>query len=267
MDNLDETALNIFTDGSSYSNPRKGGVGVRFITIDENGNERIHDHAPTGYKGATNNQMELQAMIDALSLLLGKYPPVNPSGYPKIVIHTDSMYISENIQNAIYIWSKNGWANKNGGPILNAELWKQLVRLMIKVKIRVEIKWVKAHKTSVHNKGVDKLAKISAKTDSKRRISVVDVRRKLSSKPTVVGSVKPEGQMLTIRIVQDELLKVQRLYRYRYEVLSKRSSYYQNVDFAISRISMSAGHIYIVRMNSDSKNPQILKVFREVETK
>lgn len=64
MDNLDENALNIFTDGSSLSNPRKGGVGVRFITIDDNGNEKVYDYTPLGYKGATNNQMELKAVID-----------------------------------------------------------------------------------------------------------------------------------------------------------------------------------------------------------
>jgi len=264
MDNLDETVLNIFTDGSSYSNPRKGGVGARFVTVDEDGNEKIHDYAPAGYKGATNNQMELQAMIDALSLLLGRYPPVEPSGYPKIVIHTDSMYVSDNIQNAIYTWSKNGWTNKNGGPILNAELWKELVRLMVKIKIRVEIKWVKAHKISVHNKGVDKLAKTSAKTNSTRRISVVDVRRKKSTKASEIGSVKPTGQLLIIRIVQDELMKLHKIYRYRYEVMSKASPYYQNVDFVTSDISMAAGHTYAVRLNDDPKNPQVVKVFREI---
>lgn len=267
MDNLDETALNIYTDGSSFSNPRKGGVGVRYITIDDDGNEKTYDYTPMGYRGATNNQMELQAAIDALTLLMSRNPPVDPSRYPRIIIHTDSMYLSDNVSNAIYNWSKNGWMSRDGKPILNAELWKELLRLMVKMGKRVEFKWVKAHKISVHNKAVDKLAKSSAKTDSKRRLSVVDVRRKLSGKSTQVGSVKPEGQILTIRVIQDELLKVQKLYRYRYEVLSKRSPYYQNVDFAVSRISMSAGHTYIVRMNDDSKNPQIIKVFREVQAK
>ncbi len=264
MDNLDETALNIFTDGSSFSNPRKGGVGVRFITVGDDGNEKVYDYTPLGYKGATNNQMELQAMIDALSLLMSRNPPVDPTGYPRIVIYTDSMYISENIQSAIYTWSRNGWTNKSGGPILNAELWKELLRLMVKIKIRVEIKWVKAHKLSVHNKAVDKLAKISAKTDSKRRISVVDVRRKKSTKTSEVGSINPTGQLLIIRIVQDELMKLHKIYRYRYEVMSKASPYYQNVDFATSSISMAAGHTYAVRLNDDPKNPQIVKVFREI---
>lgn len=264
MDNLDETALNVFTDGSSFSNPRKGGIGVRFITIDDDGNEKFYDYTPPGFKGATNNQMELKAAIDALTLLMSRNPPVNTNGFPKIVIHTDSMYISDNVSNAIYSWSKNGWTNKDGGPILNAELWKELLRLMVKIKVRVEFKWVKAHKISIHNKAVDKLAKSSAKMDSRRHISVVDVRRKKSAKSSVVGSVVAKGQILTIRIIQDELMKLHKLYRYRYEVMSKRSPYYQNVDFATSNISMAAGHVYVVRLNNEPKNPKIIKVFREI---
>ena len=266
MDNLDENALNIFTDGSSFSSPRQGGIGVRYITIGEDGNEKIYDYTPIGFRGATNNQMELQAAIDALSLLMSRNPPVDTIGFPRIIIHTDSMYISENVSNAIYTWSKNGWANKNGGPILNAELWKELLRLMVKIKVRVEFKWVKAHKISVHNKAVDKLAKTSAKTDSKRRISVVDVRRKKSVRASEIGSVKLRGQLLMIRIVQDELMKLHKIYRYRYEVMSKASPYYQNVDFATSLISMAAGHTYYVRLNNDPKNPKIMKVFREIIT-
>jgi len=267
MDNLDENAINIFTDGSSFSNPRKGGVGVRFITVGDDGNEIVFDYISLSYKGATNNQMELKATIDALDLLMSRNPPVDMGILSRIVIHTDSMYVSGNISKAIYRWSKNGWLNKDRGPILNAELWKELVRLMVKISKlgkRVEFKWVKAHKVSVHNKAVDKLAKMSAKTDSRRHISVEDVRRKKSSKSTVIGSVVPTGQKITIRIIQDKLLKLHKMIRYRYEVMSKSSPYYQNVDFAISGISMAAGHTYFVRLNNEPKNPRIVKVFREI---
>jgi len=226
MDNLDENALNIFTDGSSFSNPRKGGVGVRFITIDDNGNEKVYDYTPLGYKGATNNQMELKAAIDALTLLMSRNPPVSIVGFSRIVIHTDSMYVSGNISNATYNWSKNGWCNRDGRAILNAELWKELIRLMLKMsklRVRVEFKWVKAHKISIHNKAVDKLAKMSAKTVSRRHLSVVDVRRKKSHKATAIGSVKPKNQKITVRIIEDALLTLHKLYRYRYEVISKKA--------------------------------------------
>lgn len=54
-----EDAINIYTDGSSYSNPRRGGRGIRYITINETGDEEIEDDCLMGYKEAINNQMEL----------------------------------------------------------------------------------------------------------------------------------------------------------------------------------------------------------------
>jgi ribonuclease HI len=61
-----EDALNIYTDGSSFSRPRVGGIGIRFITTNELGDEVIEDVELPGYKGATNNQMELYAGVAAL---------------------------------------------------------------------------------------------------------------------------------------------------------------------------------------------------------
>jgi ribonuclease HI len=57
--NLDEEALNIFTDGSSYSTPRRGGIGFRLVFVDISGDEQVENHQPPGYRGATNQQMEL----------------------------------------------------------------------------------------------------------------------------------------------------------------------------------------------------------------
>lgn len=64
MVQLDEDALTIYTDGSSYSSPRMGGAGFLFIAINKNGDPEIHEESPPGWRGATNNQMELQACIE-----------------------------------------------------------------------------------------------------------------------------------------------------------------------------------------------------------
>jgi ribonuclease HI len=34
-----EDAINVYADGSSYPNPRKGGFAVRIIVFDDNGND------------------------------------------------------------------------------------------------------------------------------------------------------------------------------------------------------------------------------------
>ena len=64
--NLDEDALNIYTDGSSLPRPRRGGIGVRFVYADDNGEEIYEDFAYPGHMGATSNQMELLACITGL---------------------------------------------------------------------------------------------------------------------------------------------------------------------------------------------------------
>lgn len=57
---LDENAINVFTDGSVKERPRRGGVGYRIVTVDEQGEEVTWDSDLPGYPGASNNEMELQ---------------------------------------------------------------------------------------------------------------------------------------------------------------------------------------------------------------
>ena len=66
--------------------------------------------------------------------------------------------------------------------VLNADLWKELIREMAKVRKRVDIEWIKGHAKNEHNKAVDKLAKNSAKNATKRLPGFVDVRRKFTKK-------------------------------------------------------------------------------------
>ena len=61
---IDENALNIYTDGSSFSSPRRGGIGIIFVFPDYL-NKEEKEFAPEGYVGATNNEMELKACIVA----------------------------------------------------------------------------------------------------------------------------------------------------------------------------------------------------------
>jgi hypothetical protein len=151
---------------------------------------------------------------------------------------------------------------------LNAELWKELVRQYKKLKqtTRVELKWGKGHSASnPHNKAADKLAKQSARRATRSLGPPVVVRRKKSPKRTQQGSVEMRGQRITIRIVTAEFLETQRMNRYRYEVMSRRSPFYRCVDFAFSDNPMlRPGHNYHVTMSDDSGYPQIAKCHREV---
>jgi len=73
-----------------------------------------------------------------------------------------------------------------------------------------------------------------------------------------------QGQRISIRIITDEYLDLPRCFKYKYEVISKSSPYYGNVDIIFSEIPLGAGHQYFVLFNDDMKNPRIRKMIREL---
>ena len=177
MDNIVENAINIFTDGSSYSGPRKGGMGILFVVINDEGHEETFQLVPQGHKGANNQQMELQACVEAFDYLLSKYSPISLSDYRRVIVNTDSMYVTENFNRAKYDWPKTKWMTRGGAPVANAEIWKNLVKKSQKLGKPVDFQWVKGHKSSAGNKAADKMAKQSAKGLLRPPLTVVSVRK------------------------------------------------------------------------------------------
>lgn len=269
MEQLDDKALNIYTDGSSYSSPRVGGVGFMFIAVDDEGEQETHEECPPGWQGASNNQMELQACIDALRIAAGNRPPFDLSRFDRIVIHTDSQYVSENFSKAKFEWTRSRWKTRSGAPVLNTPEWQDLLKMVRRIdrdwRLRVEVKWVKGHKKDQFNKRVDKLAKQSAKTPSRRTLAPQRVRRKMSPHTVETGSVRMEGQVATVRIITDKYLRSpHRCYRYMYEVMDEDSPYYQRVDYITADVMLSAGHTYLVRFNDNTGNPRIEEMLTEI---
>ena len=258
---LAENALHIYTDGSSLPSPRRGGIGIRFLLIDSQGREEISDSRHAGYKGATNNQMELQACIVALEEAhdRGLATPVS-----KIVVHTDSQYVADNVNQAIFTWPKQRWTTRAGTPVLNADLWKRLVRAIKNAGRRVEFEWVQGHSRDPHNRAVDKMAKGSAKSTLGPALSVVSVRKKWTGESVSIGSVRMLGQRLSIRVITCEWLHQQKLWKLKYEVISKASPFLGKVDIIFATDVLADGHAYFVQVNQDTANPRIAKVFREL---
>ena len=255
-----ETALNIYTDGSSYPRPRRGGIGIRFVTINELGNEVIEDHALPGHEGATNNEMELLACIRALEMAADHE---KLHAVERVVIFTDSLYVSDNVDRAKFQWSRQKWLNRDGRPIENATLWKDLVHGIKKLSKRVDIEWVKGHSKDAHNKAVDKLAKQSAEGVLTPPLKVATVRRKRSAQTVQIGGVLMRGQTLAIRIITDTYLRPQKVFKYKYEVLAGEFS--GRVDLIFADEVLRAGHHYEVRVNGQTDNPRIVEVIRELE--
>jgi ribonuclease HI len=249
--------------------PRRGGTGVIFILINGDGEEEEDIPFLPGYTGATNNQMEIRAPVEALKLALGRHPPFDPRRYRKIIVFTDSQYVVNNHGTAMFTWSSNGWRKKDGSPVDNAADWKELVGLVRKSSRagkRFEMRWVAGKKTA-RGKAVDKRAKLSASTAPGRLLRPATVRRKRSGRELERGSVEMVGQRLTIRITKAEYQPLHKLTKYWYEVRSKKSPFHDSRDviYADPSLPLKAGHTYHVRVNEETGNPRIAKLFREVD--
>src|SRR5437899_606661 len=110
----------------------------------------------------------------------------------------------------MFQWSASRWRNRDGRPVANADLWKDLIKSMKKCyPLRVNFHWVKGHAKDKHNKAVDKLAKQSAKNPLNPALSIVEVRRKKTNKSVQIGSVEMRRQRLKVRIITSEYLRVQ----------------------------------------------------------
>jgi ribonuclease HI len=91
--------------------------------------------------------MELTAVIEGLKALK------RPS---RVRIVTDSQYVKNGMEQWIHNWKRNGWRTAAKKPVKNAELWKELDRL---VNLhQVEWEWVRGHSGHPENERVDRLA-------------------------------------------------------------------------------------------------------------
>lgn len=253
-ESVDYRDLNIYTDGCSKKNPRRGGIGVLFIF--PNGDEK--ELSPNGYKQATNNQMEMKSCCIALKEALNF-----KRKWERIVIWTDSEYVCNHYKIAINKWANNKWFKDCGAPVSNSIIWKELKKNILKIKTPVEIRWIKG-KSNRETKIVDRLAKKSAEKVTNLPIIYIESRKKTSKEDTEIGSIKMLGQNITLKIISGEVIN-RNLHKYRCQVVSKRNPYYQKIDFIYSKKCLRGNHTFYVHLNENQNLPQILKVIKEIK--
>lgn len=144
--------LEIYTDGSSLGNPGKGGWGTVVVS-----GEKIIEELGGFDKDTTNNRMELQAAIEAL-----KYINKNHKK-DSVTIYADSAYVLGGVTNWIFGWEKNGWKTSNKKPVLNQELWKELISLVRSFGGSITWQKVKGHSGHLYNDRADEIATTCAK--------------------------------------------------------------------------------------------------------
>lgn len=140
----------IYTDGSCLGNPGPGGWAAKLIY---NG---ITKRLTGGFAQTTNNRMELFSVISALSALTRTCT---------IDLYTDSRYVRDAVEKGwLTSWQKKNWKKADGKPVLNRDLWEQLVPLLKKHKVKLH--WVEGHAGHPENEEVDTLAREAASQPS-----------------------------------------------------------------------------------------------------
>lgn len=163
----------IHSDGGCHGNPGPGGWAA-VLTCGPHSRE---------LKGAvlatTNNRMELQAAIEALSAL--KRPCI-------VEFHTDSDYLKNGVTTWMTGWKRNGWRTKGKTPVKNVDLWQKLDAAV--VSHRVTWHWVKGHAGHHGNERCDQLA-TEAIEALERQYSPEQLKAALREFNQIVDSLSP----------------------------------------------------------------------------
>lgn len=135
--------VTLYTDGACSGNPGPGGWGA-ILMYGAKKKEISGGEAST-----TNNRMELTAVIEGLKQL--KYPCA-------VEVYSDSAYTVNAFQEGwVSSWEKGGWRKADKKPVLNADLWQELLALVR--THQVTFHKVKGHADNPLNNRCDELAR------------------------------------------------------------------------------------------------------------
>ena len=135
-------SIKVYTDGACKGNPGPRGWGAYII----HGSDEIELF--DGNPNTTNNQMEMQAAIEALKYLKEENQPID--------LYTDSNYLRQGITEWIFNWKKNNWRTASKKPVANKDLWIEISDLSSVMAVNWH--WVKGHDGDPGNERADYLA-------------------------------------------------------------------------------------------------------------
>ncbi|WP_114855479.1 ribonuclease HI family protein [Brachybacterium sp. YJGR34] len=138
-------------DGSALGNP--GPAGWAWY-IDET------TWRAGGWPHGTNNMGELKAVLDLLEATAA-------DADQHLRILCDSQYVINSVTKWMPGWKRKGWRKKDGKPVLNVELLKDIDRAL--AGRSVEFEWVKGHSGHALNEAADRRANAAATAFSRGR--------------------------------------------------------------------------------------------------
>lgn len=141
-----EVEVQLFSDGACSGNPGPGGWACILRHL-KTGTEK---ELSGGQADATNNQMELQAVISGLMAL------TRPT---QVEVVTDSTYVAKGCAEWLAGWKRNGWRRREGAqwkPVKNLEQWQQLDALLARHHVKFTV--IRGHSGHAENERCDQLA-------------------------------------------------------------------------------------------------------------
>ncbi|HEY2163497.1 MAG TPA: ribonuclease H [Gemmatimonadaceae bacterium] len=150
----------IFADESCLGNGREGsnpgGAAGVIEYVSPSGRLSRHDYW-VSEPGTTNNRMALRSAIEALRGISRK------GARFRVSFTSDSQYLVKGMSEWVEGWEERGWRKKDG-PILNLELWQELVEEARRHGVKWQ--WVRGHVGHPQNEYANDLAVRAAKEQS-----------------------------------------------------------------------------------------------------
>ncbi len=143
---LDESLVEIFTDGACSENPGPGGWGAILRC------QGIEKELSGNAFHTTNNRMELTAVIESLKALHCAC---------QVNLYTDSQYVQKGICHWIHGWKRNNWKTATHQPVKNRDLWEKLE--FVSRRHHIVWHWIRGHGGHSENERADALARASLK--------------------------------------------------------------------------------------------------------
>lgn len=261
---LDPRAIKIYIDGSALKNPGGPGGFAAWIEFPIDWDRLDEPLFQEGFHETTNNRMELLACIRAFEYVRRHTFDVDVQ---RVQIVTDSTYVHDYFFLADR-WRRNGWRNLDGRPVENRDLWKTLLSIRNKVKVRTEVERMPG-KTSPILKAVDKSAKVASSQpwSVDRGFKPGKVGRSKARSKRAATLFAAHGQEVVIRIYRTRLLgrSDHKIYfevcdEQSWEVLEKASAF-TSADVAVD---LRRHHFYRVSFNANPKYPIIEQIIEEV---
>lgn len=135
--------MKLYTDGACEPNPGRGGWAYRLLS--DGGDLLWEDCGMVPI--TTNNRMELQAVIEGLRSL---------SRPTTLAVYSDSRYVIDGITKWVRGWQKRNWMTVAKVPVLNLDLWRELVAL--RDQHQVSWHWTRGHVGDLDNELCDRSA-------------------------------------------------------------------------------------------------------------